>query len=100
MRPFLLAALLVACSTDDGGGGGPPPDSALAEPADAMPRADMAEPGADMHPGDDMAAPDGPVGVQPGERAPNFALLDADGERVALADFRGRPVLVAGASAW
>lgn len=113
MRRTLLAACLAAWACDDGGGGESPTisvDGAIdrggaADMAD--PGVDMADPGADMaDPGDDMAGmldmapPAGPIGVDPGETAPNFELRDADDMRVALADFRGQHVLVAGASAW
>ncbi len=45
-----------------------------------------------------VAATDYPAGVpatlQPGDPAPDFALPDADGRTVALADFRGRKVVL------
>jgi peroxiredoxin Q/BCP len=36
----------------------------------------------------------GEAGVKPGERAPGFALPDAEGKPVRLADFSGRPVVL------
>jgi peroxiredoxin Q/BCP len=36
----------------------------------------------------------GAAGVKAGERAPDFALPDADGKTVRLADFAGRPVVL------
>ncbi len=54
--------------------------------------------GADMVAAD--AAPNVAIGLGIGERAPTFELQDHDGELVALADLRGQPVLVVGASGW
>ena len=42
----------------------------------------------------DSGAPDAPVGLQVGQRAPEFSAPNLDGEPVALSDFRGRPVLI------
>lgn len=108
-RIVLLAAALAAWACDDGGSD--PPD-----PVDASGRADM-NGQIDMQAADmpsmadmladmtaiDMAPDAGPMvamGVNPGQRAPDFSLLDADGNAVALSDFAGRPVMIAGASAW
>ena len=41
-----------------------------------------------------MTEPAAPVRLAPGDRAPSFALPDADGRTVALADFAGRRVVV------
>lgn len=100
MRRVWMAAVLAACASDDGDA--PDPGGALdGGGADmAGPLADMGEMALDDMAGGDLAVEPGPTGVQPGDVAPNFALLDADGEQVALADFRGDAVLVAGASAW
>ena len=115
MRLILCVACLAAC-TSDGGGGEPPPVITIdAAPAVDSGGADAADPGRDQGAVDmaslndmaaviDMAVPDeGPMiamGLAVGERAPDFTLLDHTGAQVALSDYRGRPVLVAGASAW
>lgn len=113
MRRTLLAACLAAWACDDGGGGEAPPIS-LDGAIDSGGVVDMADPGGDMAPDPladmsvvidmaqivDMAVPNAPVGVDPGEMAPNFELRSADNMQIALADYRGQHVLVAGASAW
>jgi hypothetical protein len=74
----------------------------MAAQTDMRPVADMlamADMMVDMAPELD-AAPMVAMGVNPGQRAPDFSLMDADGNQVALSDFAGRPVMVAGASAW
>lgn len=117
MRRTLLAACLAAWACDDGGGGESSPivvdgaidsggASDMADRVADMARADMADPLADMSlivdmaQLVDMAVPNAPIGVDHGEMAPNFELRDADDMQVALADYRGQHVLVAGASAW
>lgn len=111
-RIVLLAAALAVWACDDGGSD--PPDPADASGTDrgradmnGMAQIDMAAMLADMSLIDmtaiDMAPDAGPMvamGVNPGQRAPDFSLLDADGNAVALSDFAGRPVMIAGASAW
>ena len=44
--------------------------------------------------GTDPAPPAAPVRLEPGDPAPDFTLPDADGRPVALADHRGRRVIV------
>lgn len=123
-RIVLLAAALAAWACDDGGSDPPDPVDASGradmngqidmQAADMPSMADMladmsstADMLADMTAIDmatiDMAPDAGPMvamGVNPGQRAPDFSLLDADGNAVALSDFAGRPVMIAGASAW
>ena len=41
-----------------------------------------------------MAAADAPVRLEAGKKAPAFTLLDQDGQKVKLSDFKGRKVLV------
>jgi peroxiredoxin Q/BCP len=41
-----------------------------------------------------MAADDAPVRLEAGKKAPAFTLLDQDGQKVKLSDFKGRKVLV------
>jgi len=41
-----------------------------------------------------------PVGTKPGERAPDFTLMDVDGNRFQLSDLRGKPVIVYFSAAW
>lgn len=116
MRRILCVAVLAAC-TSDGGGDDPPPIiiSDGAPTVDSGGAADAADPGTDQGAVDmaslgdmaaviDMAVPDEgamiAMGLAVGERAPDFALLDHTGAQVALSDYRGRPVFVAGASGW
>ncbi|MGY1814599.1 thioredoxin-dependent thiol peroxidase [Blastococcus sp. SYSU D00820] len=42
----------------------------------------------------DTSTPDAPVRLAPGDRAPDFTLLDAEGTPVSLSDHRGRRVVV------
>lgn len=116
MRLILLVACLAAC-TSDGGGDDPPPIiiSDGAPTVDSGGAADAADPGTDqgavdmtavgdMAAANDMAVPDEgamiAMGLDVGQRAPDFTLLDHTGAQVALSDYRGRPVLIAGASQW
>lgn len=41
-----------------------------------------------------MSAAAAPARLEPGKKAPAFTLLDQDGQKVKLADFKGRKVLV------
>ncbi len=44
---------------------------------------------------DQTDSPNGPAKrLEPGDRAPAFSLLDADGERIRLSDYKGRRVVV------
>lgn len=110
MRLILLVACLAACTSD--GGGDDPPSIILSDGAptvDSGGAADAADPGTDQGAVDmtaaiDMAVPDEgamiAMGLAVGQRAPDFTLLDHTGAQVALSDYRGRPVFIAGASQW
>lgn len=107
MYRLLLVACLAAC-TSDGGSDAPPP-LVLSDGAPPITDSGALPDAADPDPVDmtalgDMALPDEgamiAMGLEVGQRAPDFALLDHTGAQVALSDSRGRPVLVVGASQW
>ncbi len=127
MYRSLLALLLAGCAPTGGGGGGAevidlddlgaqsatdsgevqqvgdarPDDPAdvPTDPADvAIDPADVpAEP-------EDASVPDAeealPIGLEVGERAPDFTLPNQEGIPVTLSEQRSQPVLVVGASVW
>lgn len=117
-RLCVLAAVLAVWACDDGDSD-PPPDPGVMDAGEDAATVDQGQVDmtaqADMGPVSDMlamvdmqvdmviemdAAPMVAMGVNPGQRAPDFTLMDADGNSVSLSDFAGRPVMVAGASAW
>lgn len=121
-RLFVLSLLLAACSSDDGGDDPAPPDDMspngatdmpmnpsdgpAAEPDDAGDNtpADAGDGLADVGPDPDMAQPDAApmvaIGLNVGERAPDFTLPGADGADVSITDFRGGYAVVVGTSMW
>ena len=108
-RIIIIALFATACSSDDPDVEPIPPDSGEVDGssdtgllADTGGLADMFQVISDMAT-PDMAPDAGPMiamGLEVGQRAPNFTLDDHTGNPVSLIDSRGQYTLVFGTSTW